>query len=79
MRLTRKKQMSIELTSIKKIEMGINSIKKGIRSGDEVGTSLEYFFDKLKDLNKAMYDDLFMQYCIARLKTEKKEIQNIHS
>lgn len=73
-----KKQRSVEAIAIAKIEMGINSIEKGIRSGDEVGTSLEYFFDKLKDLNRAMYDDLFMKYCIARLKTEK-EIKDIHS
>lgn len=69
----------MESISITKIEIGIQSIRKGIRTGDEVGTSLEYFFDKLKDLNKGMYDELFMQYCMVRLETEKKEIQNIHS
>lgn len=69
----------MESISISKIEMGINSIRKGIRSGEEVGGNLEYFFDKLKDLNKGMYDELFMKYCIARLESEKKEIKNIHS
>jgi len=74
-----KKQRSMESISISKIELGIQSIKNGIRTGHEVGTSLDYFFDKLKDLNKPMYDDLFMQYCVARLQCEKKEIKNIHS
>lgn len=74
-----KRNKSMESIAISKIEIGIQSIRKGLRSGDEVGTSLEYFFDKLKDLNKGMYDELFMQYCMVRLEAEKKEIKSIHS
>jgi hypothetical protein len=66
---------SIESIAIGKIEMGINSIRKGIRSGEDVGADLDYFFNQLEKVNKAMYEDLFMKYSIARLEAEKKEIK----
>ena len=74
-----KKNKSIESVAVSKIEMGIKSIEKGTRSGNEVGSNLEFFFDKLKDINKPLYEDLFAKYCIVRLKAESKEIKSIHS
>jgi hypothetical protein len=74
-----KRNKSIESIAIAKIEMGINSIRKGIRTGKDVGTDLEYFFNRLEELNTGMYEDLFMKYSIARLEAEKKEIKEIHS
>ena len=74
-----KRNTSIESIAIAKIEMGINSIRKGIRTGEDVGADLDYFFNRLEELNTAMYEDLFMKYSIARLEAEKKEIKNIHS
>lgn len=74
-----KQNKSTEAIAISKIEMGINSIRKGIRSGEDVGKDLEFFFNRLEELNKAMYEDLFMKYSIARLEAEQKEIKNIHS
>ncbi len=74
-----KQNKSTEAIAISKIEMGINSIRKGIRSGEDVGKDLEFFFNRLEELNTAMYEDLFMKYSIARLEAEQKEIKNIHS
>jgi hypothetical protein len=74
-----KRNKSIESIAIAKIEMGINSIKKGIRTGKDVGGDLDYFFNQLEKVNKAMYEDLFIKYSIARLEAEKKEIKEIHS
>lgn len=80
MRYYTKKGYGYEAVCIDKIEKGIRSIKRGHRSGDEVGKDLEFFFTKLETINKAMYEDLYMQYCIARLEAEKKEeIKDIHS
>jgi len=79
MRYYIKRNKSIEAISIAKIEMGINSIRKGIRTGEDVAKDLEYFFNRLEELNTGMYEDLFMKYSIARLEAEKKEIKNIHS
>lgn len=63
---------STESICIHKIERGITSIRNGNRDGDDVGQDLEFFFDKLKEINEAMYSDLFAKYCIARLQAEKK-------
>lgn len=79
MRYYTKRNKSTESIAIAKIEMGINSIRKGIRTGEDVGADLEYFFNRLEELNTAMYEDLFMKYSIARLEADKKEIKNIHS
>jgi len=79
MRYYIKRNKSTESVAISKIEMGINSIRKGIRTGEDVGKDLEYFFNRLEELNIGMYEDLFMKYSIARLEAEKKEIKNIHS
>lgn len=76
----RKKGHGYETICIDRIEKGINSIKTGRRSGEAVGQDLEFFFNKLEDINKEMYEDLHMQYCLARLESqESKEIKNIHS
>jgi hypothetical protein len=72
-----KKGRSFETVCIDKIEKGIRSIERGHRGGDEVGTDLEFFFDKLEIINKAMYEDLFGKYCVARLKAERTK--EIHS
>ena len=74
-----KRNTSIESIAVSKIEMGINSIQKGTRACDEVGSSLEFFFNRLKDVNASLYEDLFMKYCLVRLEAEKKEIKEIHS
>ncbi len=75
----KKRKKSSEVICIDKISMGIKSIRNGIRTGNSVGKDLDFFFNKLEKLNKGMYDDLHMQYCIARLEAEKKEIKDIHS
>lgn len=74
-----KKRNSIESVAVSKIELGIKSIQNGTRRGDEVGSNLEFFFDKLKEVNKALYEDLFTKYCIVRIDSDKKEIKEIHS
>jgi hypothetical protein len=79
MRYYTKRNTSTEAIAVAKIELGIQSIKKGTRTCDEVGSNLEFFFDRLKDINSRMYEDLFMKYCIVRLEAEKKEIKEIHS
>ena len=79
MRYYTKRNKSTESIAIAKIEMGINSIRKGIRTGEDVGADLEHFFNRLEELNTAMYEDLFIKYSIARLEADKKEIKNIHS
>lgn len=63
----------LETICIDRIELGINSIKSGRRSGDEVGKDLEYFFNKLEKSNKPMYEDLYVKYCLARLEKEQSK------
>ena len=75
----KKIKKSSESICIDKITMGIRSVKNGHRTGDSVGIDLEFFFNKLEKLNQGMYDDLYMQYCVARLEAEQKEIKEIHS
>lgn len=79
MKFYKKRNTSLESISIEKIELGINSIKNGTRSGNEVGSNLEYFFNQLEKLNVGMYEELFKKYSIVRLEAEKKEIKEIHS
>ena len=74
----KKRKKSSESICIDKISMGIKSIRNGNLTGNSVGTDLDFFFNKLETLNKGMYDDLYMQYCVARLEAEK-EIKDIHS
>ena len=78
MRYYTKRNKSTESICIDKISKGINSIKKGIRTGETVGKDLEFFFNKLEACNKAMYEDMYMKYCTARLEAEKK-FEDIHS
>lgn len=77
MRNSGKKGRTYEAICIDKIELGINSIKSGRRSGDEVGKDLDYFFNQLEKMNTPMYEDLYMKYCIARL--EKEQSKELHS
>ena len=63
---------STESICIHKIELGINSIKNGHRDGNSVGQDLDFFFDKLKDINEEMYNDLFANYCNVRLEATTK-------
>lgn len=79
MRYYTKKKNSIESIAVTKIENGIQSIEKGIRSGSEVGSSLEFFFNKLKEINNSLYEELFTKYCIARLKSVADKKTCIHS
>ena len=84
MKYYRKKHTSTESICIDKITKGINSIKKGVRSGESVGKDLEFFFNKLEQCNKSMYEDLYIQYCTARISSVKdkeqvKEFKNMHS
>jgi len=78
MRYYTKRNKSTESICIDKITKGINSIKKGVRTGETVGNDLEFFFSKLEECNEAMYEDMYMQYCTARLEAEKR-IKSIHS
>lgn len=80
MKYYNKRSNGYEAVCINKIEKGIRSIKMGHRTGDTVGKDLDFFFNKLEEINMAMYEDLYMEYCIARLEAEKKEeIKDIHS
>jgi hypothetical protein len=72
MRYYRNQNKSTESICIDKITKGINSIKKGVRTGESVGEDLEFFFSKLEVCNKGMYEDMYMQYCTARLEAEKR-------
>ena len=78
MRYYKRVGKGLESISINKIERGIQSIKNGNRSGEDVGKDLEFFFNKVSELNPAMYQELFSKYCEARILKEK-EIKSIHS
>jgi hypothetical protein len=67
----KKKPKTTEDICINKIAMGIQSIKNGNRDVDSIGSDLEFFFNKLSEVNKLMYEDLYLEYCIARLKAEE--------
>ena len=67
----KRKPKTTEDICINKIAMGIQSIKNGNRDVDSIGSDLEFFFNKLSEVNKLMYEDLYLEYCIARLKAEK--------
>jgi len=69
-----KRNKSIESICISRIELGITSINNGHRDGEAVGTDLEFFFTKLSETNKEMYEELFARYCIARLDREKLKV-----
>lgn len=79
MRYYTKRNRTTESICIDKITKGINSIKKGTRTGETVGKDLEFFFSKLEQCNEAMYHDMYMQYCTARLEAEKETKTCIHS
>jgi hypothetical protein len=78
MRYYRRKDVSTESICIDKITKGINSIRRGLRTGDEIGKDLEFFFNKLEESNKEMYEEMYIQYCTARIESEEK-IKPIHS
>jgi hypothetical protein len=71
----KKRNKSYESICIDRIEKGIKSIEKGHRDGDSIGKDLEFFFNKLEDINKPMYEEMYMKYCTIRMKVEK----DIHS
>lgn len=77
MRYYTKKPKGYEAISIKKIEQGIRSIELGHRDGESVGKDLEFFFDKLEEVNNGMYLELYAKYCQVRLKSE--QTKDIHS
>lgn len=72
MRYYTKKSNSYEAQCINKIELGIRSIENGSKTGSEVGHELEFAFNKLEEVNEAMYNDLYSRYCIARLHADEE-------
>jgi hypothetical protein len=66
-----KKAKTTEDICIQKIECGIRSIKNGNRTGEQVDKDLDYFFNKLETLNRLMYEELYLKYCLSRLEKEK--------
>lgn len=70
MRYYTKKGRSYEAQCINKIELGIRAIENGSKTGEEVAHELEFAFNKLEEINEAMYNDLYNRYCIARLEAE---------
>lgn len=71
-----KRPKTTEDICIQKIETGIRSIKNGNRDSTEIHKDLEYFFNKLEGLNKGMYEELYLKYCLSRLEKEK-EIKDV--
>lgn len=71
MRYYKKRSNSRESICIDKIEKGIESLKTGKRSGEKVGKDLEFFFNRLKESNVSMHDELYVKYCTARMELEK--------
>ena len=66
--------MSTEDICIDKIKKGIESIKNGTRKAEDVGADLEFLFTRLEETNKPMYEDLFNEYCLERLKKSKSSV-----
>tara|TARA_R110000803_G_scaffold140997_2_gene207516 strand:+ start:912 stop:1154 length:243 start_codon:yes stop_codon:yes gene_type:complete len=77
MRYYIKRNISTESICIDKITKGIQSIRKGTRTGESVGKDLEFFFNKLETVNKGMCQELYISYCMSRIETEK-ELEDIH-
>ena len=71
MQYYRKKDITIESICIDKITKGIQSIRKGTRSGVVVGKDLEYVFSKLEERNKNMFQELYIKYSTTRLEVER--------
>ena len=67
-----RRNRTTESICIHKIELGIKSINNGNRDGEAVAHDLNFFFDKLKEINEPMYNDLFVNYCNARMNKELK-------
>ena len=67
----KRRPKTTEELCINKIAVGIQSMRTGHRDVVNVGKDLEYFFDRLSELNKLMYEELYLEYCIVRLKAEK--------
>lgn len=65
------KRKNSETICIDKIKRGISSIKNNHRKGDEVGKDLEFFFNKLKEINEPMYDEWYLKYCLIRMEVDK--------
>lgn len=67
----RRRPKTTEEICINKIVVGIQSISSGHRDAEAVGSDLEFFFNRLSELNELMYEELYLEYCIERLKVEK--------
>lgn len=63
---------SYESISIKQIENGIKKIKRG---GNliEITKKLEFYFNKLEECNKPMYEQYYLEYCKLRIEIEKNQ------
>jgi hypothetical protein len=66
-----KKARTIQDICIQKIKQGIISLSTGKRSPDECEADLKFSFDKLKELNPNMFEELQMKYLIERIKKDK--------
>ena len=67
----KRKPKTTEDICINKIVVGIQSISTGHRGAEDVGVDLEFFFNRLSEINKLMYEELYLEYCITRLEAEK--------
>ena len=67
-----KRPKTIEDICIQKINRGINSLSSGHRSPVQIESDLEYSFQKLKETNKPMFEELQMKYLLERIKKEKE-------
>lgn len=65
--------MTQEEYYVKYIESGIRGIKLGTKKPQE--TNVSKFFEKLRDINIGLYDDLMEQYKVAVENHKKKELE----
>ena len=70
----RNRRRSTEDICIDRIKRGIESIKNGTRSPEDMEKNLDFLFTRLEETNKPMYEDLFNKYCIVRLKKLKSSV-----
>ena len=65
----RHKNNSIEDICIRKIKLGIESMKDGTRKAEDIALDLESLFTRLEATNKYMFEELWTKYCLVRLKS----------
>jgi len=67
-----KRPRTIQDICIQKIKQGIISLSTGKRNPDECESDLKFSFDKLKELNPNMFEELQMLYLLERIKKDKE-------